>query len=158
GEDQPGAPNVMLLSHAIWQRSFRADPSVVGQSVAVGTRQITVAGVLPAGFHFAGVGDADVWLPLVAGENQRANRFQHCLRVIARSRQRASRRQARAEMRRMADRIAREDPAYHAGTSLVMKPLRDAFVGDVRPPLLALLVAIGMVLLLACANVANLLL
>ena len=158
GEDQPGAPDVMLLSHAIWQRSFHSDPSIVGQSVTAGSDQIMVIGVLPADFHFASVGDADVWVPLVAGKVQRANRFQHWMRVIARLRPGASLQQARAEMQTIAERIAREDPAYHAGTSIVMKPLRDVFVGDVRPALLALLGAIGMVLLLACANVANLLL
>jgi predicted permease len=158
GEDQPGAPGVMLLSHAIWQRAFHGDPSIVGRSVAVGSNQVAVVGVLPAGFHFASVGDADLWFPLVAGKNQRANRFQHWMGVIARLLPGASLEQATAEMRQIAERIARDDPAYHTGSSILIKPLRDVFVGNVRPALLALLGAIGMVLLLACANVANLLL
>ena len=158
GEDQPGAPDVMLLSHAIWQRTFHGDPSIVGRSVTVGSSQVAVVGVLPAGFHFASVGDADLWFPLVPGKNQRANRFQHWMRVIARLRPGASLEQAKAEMRQIAERIARDDPAYHTGSSILINPLRDVFVGDVRPALLALLGAIGMVLLLACANVANLLL
>jgi len=158
GEDQPGAPKVMLLSHATWQHSFHCDPSIVGRSVTVGDSRITVVGVLPAGFHFASVGDAGAWLPLVANKDQRARRFQHWMDVIARLRPGKSLEQASAELRQIAERIAREDPAYHAGTSIRTKPLRDVFVGNVRPALLALLGAIGMVLLLACANVANLLL
>ena len=158
GEDQPGAPDVMLLSHAIWQRTFHDDPSIVGRSVTVGSSQVAVVGVLPAGFHFASMGDADLWFPLAPSKNQQANRFQHWMRVIARLRQGASLEQARAEMRQIGERIAKDDPAHHAGTSILIKPLRDVFVGDVRPALLALLAAIGMVLLLACANVANLLL
>lgn len=86
GEDQPGAPDVMLLSHAIWLRDFHGDPSVVGRSVTVGSSPVTVVGVLPAGFHFARIGEADLWFPLAAGKNQRANRFQHWMSVIARLR------------------------------------------------------------------------
>src|SRR5260370_3516864 len=148
----------MLLSHAIWQRTFHDDPSMVGRSVTVGAGQVAVVGVLAAGLHFASVGDADLWFPLVPGKNQRANRFQHWMRVIARLRPGASLEQAKTEMRQIGERIAKDDPAHHAGTSILIKPLRDVFVGDVRPALLALLGAIGMVLLLACANVANLLL
>jgi hypothetical protein len=129
GEDQPGAPKVMLLSHATWQRSFDGDPSIVGRSVTVGDSRITVVGVLPAGFHFASVGDADAWLPLVPNKDQRARRFQHWMAVIARLRPGESPEQASAELRLIAERIAREDPAYHAGASLRIKPLRDVSLG-----------------------------
>src|SRR5262249_4133976 len=127
-------------------------------SMTMNFRLFTIVGVLPAGFHFAAVGDAEVWLPLVAGQNQRASRFWHWMKVVARLRSGASVEQAQSELRAIADRIDREDAEHHAGSSILMRPLREQFTGDVRPVLLVLGGAITMVLLLACANVANLLL
>jgi predicted permease len=158
GEDQPGARRALLLSNGFWRRRFHSDPSVVGRSVVLNSAPFTVVGVLPADFHFASVGDAEVWMPAVGSPNQRISRYWHWMRVIGRLRPGATLEQARAELGAIGERIVREDPSHHQGSSIAIQPLREVFIGDIRPALLVLLGAIGMVLLLACANVANLLL
>jgi putative ABC transport system permease protein len=152
------APRVIVLSHGFWQRNFHRDRAVLGQSLLINSAPFTIVGVLPASFHFAPVGNPEFWFPMIAGRDQRTKRYWHWQNVIARLRPGAAEPQARAELSTIADRIMREDPDHHTGSSILMRPLREQLTGDVRPVLLALGVAIALVLLLACANVANLLL
>jgi putative ABC transport system permease protein len=156
-EDQPGAAPVALLSDGLWRRRFGANPSVIGQSILLNSRPVSVVGVLPAVFHFAPVGQADVWLVAAPSPAQRERRYWHWIQVVARLAPGATLAQVQAEMRGIAAGIVREDPK-HAGTTIEVKTLHEVVVGNVRPVLLVLLATITLVLLIACANVANLLL
>jgi putative ABC transport system permease protein len=157
-EDEPGGARVVMLSYGFWQRRLNGDSAIVGRTLTLNGGPRTVIGVLPADFHFAAVRDADVWLPLVASSDQRKARYWHWVNVIGRLRPGATPAQARAEMGAIGERIVNADREHHDGTSIILQPIAEVLTGDVRPVLLALLGAIGMVLLLACANVANLLL
>jgi putative ABC transport system permease protein len=157
GEDRPGASRVAVLSDSLWRR-LGADPAILGRTIILSDQPFTVIGVLPAQFQFAMLGNAEVWMPLVPSRQQQARRYWHWLNVIARMKPGATESQARAELAAIGDRIARSDPSRHAATGLRMVPLRQEIVGDIRPVLLILMGAIGLVLLLACANVANLIL
>jgi putative ABC transport system permease protein len=156
-EDQPGAARVALLSDAVWRRRFGADRSIVGKPIVLNSQPTQIAGVLPANFHFAPVGDTEIWLIARPSPGQRERRYWHWLSAVARLKPGATLQQARAEMAGISAAIVREDPK-HAGTAIAVKPLHDVLVGDVRPVLVVLLGTIALVLLIACANVANLLL
>jgi putative ABC transport system permease protein len=158
GDDQPGRAPAVVVSYAFWRQRLACDPAAVGRHIVVNSQPLAILGVLPRGFHFAAAGDAELWFPLVGSPQQRASRYWHWMRPVARLKPGAALEQAQAEMAAIADRIASEDAAHHAGSRILVRPLRETFVGPVRPVLLALLGAIAMVLLLACANVANLLL
>jgi putative ABC transport system permease protein len=157
-ESQPGAPPVVILSYGYWQRRFHGDRGVVGRPITINLRPQTIVGVLPADFHFAPVGAADLWFPMSPGKDQRTSRFWHWVKVVARLRPGVSTAQAESELRAVGERIAHENGDNHKGSSIIMRPLREEITGDVRPALLVLGGAIAMVLLLACANVASLLL
>ncbi len=157
GEDQPGAAKVVLLSYGFWQRRFGGNPNAIGSTLILNGDVYTVVGVLAPSFQFAPAGEADLWLPLQPTPNQLTKRFFHWLNVIARLRPGVTREQAAAEMQAMARRIAQEDPQYHADTGIRVDKLRDKIVGQVRPLLLVLFGAVSFLLLIACANVANLL-
>jgi predicted permease len=158
GSDEPGAERVVVLSHGAWQRRFGGDPSVVGRTLTLSGETYRVAGVLPQSFQFAPRGDAEVWAPWRPSETQITRRFMHWVNVVGRLRAGVSREQADAEMQTIAARIAEENRDSHAGTSIRLVPLHEQLVGQVRPLLLVLLAAVGFVLLIACTNVANLLL
>lgn len=158
GEDAPGAAPVAVLSYGLWQRRFGGNMSIPGQQILLNGESYTVVGVLPAQFNFASVGAADVWVPLVPSAAQRDRRYSHWLNVIARLKPSASLETARDRMTTIAAHIAAEDPGSHAGASISIVPLREEFTGPIRPVLYLLLAAVGLVLLIACANVANLLL
>jgi putative ABC transport system permease protein len=157
-DDAAGGPCVVILSHGLWQRRYGGDEHVVGQSVTTGAGSCTVAGVLPASFSFAGLGDAEMWTTLQASPQQASARYWHWLQVVARLKPGATLQSARAQMQTVAARIAADDPQSHADTGISVVPLQEEFVGQLRPVLFALLGAVGLVLLIACANVANLLL
>ncbi len=156
GEDQPGAANVVMLTYGLWQRRFGGDSKIVGQTLTLNGAPYTVIGVLPPGFQFALRGGAELWAPYVASEAQRSRRYLHGTKVIARLKPGVSAGQAAAEMRVIGERIAQAHPESHTGTSIIFVPLHEEIVGGVRPILLALLGAVIFVLLIACANVANL--
>ncbi|MDQ3805975.1 MAG: ABC transporter permease, partial [Acidobacteriota bacterium] len=158
GEDQPGAEGVVVLGHGLWQRRFGGDPKVVGRRITLSGESYTVVGVLPADFQFAKLGSADLWTGLRPTPNFATPRYMHWLNVVARLRPGVGMEAARARLAATGQVIAAEDPGAHAGTSLVAVPLHEEIVGQVRPVLLAMLAAVGLVLLIACANVANLLL
>ncbi|HWS54264.1 MAG TPA: ABC transporter permease [Pyrinomonadaceae bacterium] len=158
GEDQPGAAAVVLLGHGLWQRRFGGDPAVVGRQITLSGESYTVVGVLAADFNFARVGNAELWTGLRPTPNFTTPRYMHWLNVVARLRPGVGPEAAGARLAAVGQAIAAEDPRAHENTALVAVPLHEEVVGQVKPVLLAMLVAVGLVLLIACANVANLLL
>ncbi len=157
GEDKPGAPRVVVLSYGWWQRRFGGDQNILGQSLTISGLPYTVVGILPPGFQFA-LRPADVWLPYQPGEAQLTRRFMHGTNMIARLKADVPLAQAQTAMSEIASRIEREHQASHAGTTVTLIPLQEQMIGQVKPILLLLLGAVGFVLLIACANVASLLL
>jgi putative ABC transport system permease protein len=155
-EDAPGKANVIVLSHGMWQRRFGGDPGVLGRSVSLNGAPFTIVGVMPAGFRFPSR-QTEYWVPL--GLNPaNASRGGHYLGVVARVKQGTSIGQADAELRMISERLALQYPDASAKESAEVRSLHEAAVGEVRPALLILFAAVGVVVLIACANVANLLL
>ncbi|HSE38530.1 MAG TPA: ABC transporter permease, partial [Blastocatellia bacterium] len=157
GEDTPGAPRTTVLTYGLWQRMFGADPAVIGQALTINGNTHTVIGVLPPSFQFA-FRPADLWLPYQPTETQLSRRFMHGTNVIGRLEPGTSAAQAQSEISSIAARIEAEHNQSHAGTGVILVPLQEQVVGQVRPILLVLLGAVGFVLLIACANLASLLL
>lgn len=157
GEFVPGRDKVALLSHGVWQRRFGADPALVGKTIRLDGEAYLVAGIMPAGFRFPEDGP-DLWTPLAFGTEIGGQRGAHYLDVIARLRPGVSRAQAAAEMRAIAAALERQYHDTNEGHSAAVTPLREKLVGSVRPALLTLLGAVAFVTLIACANVANLML
>jgi putative ABC transport system permease protein len=160
-EDQPGRDRVMILSRGLWERRFGADRGVLGKTLAMNNISYTVIGVAPASFQFPS--EAEVWTPLSfspedLSPNRRGN---HGLEVIARIKRGISFEQAGADMQAVSQRIIEQNPDYpykNFQFRVIMNPLLDEVVGDLRAGLWILMGAVGFVLLIACANVANLLL
>ena len=157
GEDKQGAERVVVLTHAMWQRRFGADPGIVGQSLTINGDSFTVIGVLPASFQFA-LRNADLWRAYQPTDNQLTRRFMHGTNLIGRLKPGVTETQALSELSVIAKRIEQEHNQSHAGTGIKLVPLQEQFVGAVKPVLLVLMAAVGFVLLIACANVASLLL
>jgi predicted permease len=158
-EDEPGAAPVVMLSDGIWRRRFAADPSIVGRSVVLEGRPFTVVGVLPPSFRFATLPqDAELWVPL-SQDPVAARRYAlpvHYLAVVARLRDGATFEQASAEMDRFGHSLAERFPDEQKGEGFRVLPLRGLVTRGLREALLMLMGAVGFVLLIACANVANL--
>ncbi|MDQ3803688.1 MAG: ABC transporter permease [Acidobacteriota bacterium] len=154
-EDRPGNETVVVLGHGLWQGRFGADPGIVGRTISLNNRPHAVIGVMPPGFKFPEV--ADLWLPL-ALDTQRWTRTDHGLSAIARLKPGVTLEQAQAEMAAVASRIEEQNPVTNEGMSVSVTDLRAGLVGDYRQSLLILLGVVGFVLLIACVNVANLLL
>ena len=154
-----GAGNEVVLSHALWTRRFGADPTVVGQSITLDGRSYVVSAVMPRGFRFPPfwATGAELWVPLVFGPEQQGS-HDGFLRVFGRLRPGATLAQARAEMDVVARRLAAEWPRTNAAAAVTVEPLQEPVVSRSRPALLLLAGAVALVLLIACANVANLLL
>src|SRR5262249_28786099 len=157
GEDNPGAERVTVLTYGLWRRMFGGGAGIIGQALTIDGASYTVVGVLPANFQFALV-PADLWLPYQPTEAQLTRRFLHGTNLIGRLKSGVSVEQAQAEMSAIASRIERDHNQSHAGTGVRIVPLREQLVGAVKPILMVLLGAVGFVLLIACANVASLLL
>ncbi|HEV7797720.1 MAG TPA: ABC transporter permease [Pyrinomonadaceae bacterium] len=157
GEDKPGAQRVVVLSYGMWQRRFGGDRGIIGQSLTINGDSYTVVGVLPASFQFA-LRAADLWRPYQPTDAQLTRRFLHGTNLIGRLKPGITVGQAQTELSVIASRIEQENKQSHAGTGLKLVPLQEQVVGQVKPILLVLLAAVGFVLLIACANVASLLL
>jgi predicted permease len=155
-EEQEGRNQVVLLSHGLWQRAFGADPSLVGRTVTLNSRSYTVVGVMPAGFQFPQ--EVELWVPLAWDAQQRHVRSIHDSLVVARLKPGVSLEQAQAEMSTISSRLEQQYPEDNKGWGARVIPLQEDLVGDARPALLVLFSAVGFVLLIACANVANLML
>ena len=165
-DDQPGAPLVAVISHALWARQFGSDPQIAGKVMQLDSRDYTIAGVLPESFQFLpAAAKIDVWAPrvfdlnlLAPGQMQAGAGF---LTAIGRLRRGTTREQAQAEMETLDAVYRKEKPAVpdsDPSQAVIPFDLRDQIVLNVRPALVVLLGAVGFVLLIACANVAGLLL
>jgi len=151
----PGDAPVAVISHELWLRRFGGASGVIGHTVTFGQRAVTVIGVMPPGFGFPG--STDIWyFPSATGET--ASRSAHNYRVVARLKDGVAVPQAQAELSALAARLSAAYPASNEGKGAAVVPLREQLVGDTRPTLYLLFGAVGLVLLIACANVANLLL
>lgn len=155
-QDRPGSNNVIVLSYALWQRRFNSDPGVVGRAVTVNGDSLTILGVMPADFYYP-TRTTDFWRP-IAINPANATRGGHFLGVVARVKADTSVEQAGTEMKMIAERLAQQYPANSANETADVVPLLEQIVGTIRPALMTLLIAVGVVVLIACANVANLLL
>jgi len=157
GEDTQGGPKVAILTYGFWQRRFGGDSGIVGRAVTLNGESYSVIGVLPASFQFA-LRPADLFVPYQPTQNQLTRRFMHGTNLIGRLKSDKSVSDAQAELSLIASRIEQQYNDSHAGTTVRVVPLQEEIVGSVRPILLVLLAAVGFVLLIACANVASLLL
>jgi putative ABC transport system permease protein len=158
-EDKKGAPPVVVISHGLWQRRFGGDPGVVGRALVVEGKQATVVGVMPAGFQFpVGTDPADMWAPLATNSLFADSRGAHFLDAVGRLERGVTVDQAKADLDAISAALEQQYPDSNIGYRSRVVPLHEALVGDVRAALLVLLGAVGFVLLIACVNVANLLL
>jgi putative ABC transport system permease protein len=162
-DGERGAAPVVVLSEGMWRSQFGADPKITGSPITLDMRPYTVVGVMPAEFRTPFLDQADqLWIPLVqdplfSGWMIRPPQT-HWMPVIARLRPGVSFAEAQAEMDTVSARLANEFPAEKGWLIQQVRPLQQAIVGDVKSPLLILSCAVGLVLLIACANIANLLL
>jgi len=154
-DDVPNGPAVAILSHGLWQRRFGSDRGVVGRSILLDGRPVTVIGVMPAQFRFPVIPAAELWRPLQQPTSDgRGNAY---LRVIARLKPGITLQQAGTEMEVIARRLEQQYPDTNEKQDITLTMLNEFFAGPARPALLILLAAVGLVLLIACGNVANLL-
>jgi predicted permease len=160
-DEQPGAPPVAVLGHALWERRFQADPGVLGAPVVLDGKPATIVGVLPRGFRAPAAEGRGGDPPEVFGALQireSMGRGGHWLIALGRLAPGVSLPGAQTEMAALAAGITREHPEAQPGWSVRLQDLREAMAGDTRAPLLLLMASVGLVLLIACVNVANLLL
>ncbi len=161
-EERPNGGNVVLLSHGFWRRTFAADPSVIGRSLTLDGRPLTIIGVLPPSFDGGGSAGltrntaSQLWLPLTLVDAE-ASRTVNALDVFARLSPGATPARAQAELEAVMQRLAQAFPGSNAGRGAKVFSLVDAAAGNVSSTLWLLLGAVGLVLLIACSNVANLL-
>ena len=156
-EDQTGRDQVVVLSDALWQRRFNRDPEVINRTITLNGESYTVVGIMPAGFFFP-EREVELWLPWAMEPGQAEGRGDHYFRLVARLKPGVTREQANAEAEAIAARLAAEFPRTNEGLGFVVNSFHQDYVGDLRRPMLILFAAVGLVLLIACANVANLLL
>ncbi|MCI0658091.1 MAG: ABC transporter permease, partial [Acidobacteria bacterium] len=154
-EDQPGGERVVLLSQGLWKRRFGGQASLVGRSIQLNGNPFLVVGILPEGFKVPMIPDTEAITPMQARRDGRGNAY---IRVVARLKEDTTRDVAQAEMNHIAAGIGKEHPDTNADVGIVLVGLQEELAGPARPALLVLMGAVGLVLLMACANVANLLL
>ena len=156
-EDKEGADRVALISYGLWQRRFGGDPALVGKEILLDGQKRTVLGVMPAGFQFLSK-ETGLWVPMAFSAEDLANRGGHYLTVVARMKPGVTLTAASADIAAVTRRINQDHPMHGFELGSVVISLREQLAGDVRISLIVLLVAVGCVLLIACANIANLLL
>jgi putative ABC transport system permease protein len=154
-EDRPEEDAVVILGYDLWQRSFGGNPNVIGQKIIVSSRSRTIIGVMPRGFRFPEV--SELWVPL-AVTSKIYTRNDHGLETIARLKDGVTIEQAQTEMNNVAARILEQNPVTNEGLGLTVTSLRENLSGSYHDGLLILLGVVGCVLLVACVNVANLML
>ncbi len=168
-DDVPGAAGAALISDGTWRRRYGADPAVVGRRLVINGQPYEIAGVLPAGFSLPrevlptlyGAEDAEIVLPLPLGPDAPSVRTREDYNIVARLRPGVSVAEAQAEMDALTARLRRDYPAMYppnGGLTFSVVPLQEQVVGDARRPVLLLMASVALVLLIACANVASLLL
>jgi putative ABC transport system permease protein len=156
-EDQPGRNRVAVLSYGLWQRRFGGDPGILGKTVIVDGNSFSIVGITPRDFRLLDT-PSELWMPYTLDAKELSQRGFHTLRVIGHLKSGVSQEQAAAEMRSIAGGIEQRYADTNSGWSTKIVGLRDQLVGDIGPTLWTLLGAVVFVLLIACANVANLLL
>jgi len=157
-EDSAGNDAVVILGDSLWQRRFGGDPSVINKTVQLDGRTLTVIGVMPANFHFPDR-DTEAWIPLAFTPDllEENNRGSHFLNVIGRLKSGVTPSQAQADLDTVTTRLSQEHVStYRGGFSASIRSLHEELVGNLRRAMLVLLGAVGLVLLIACANVAHL--
>jgi len=156
GEDQPGAPYVVILSHDAWQNRFGADPNILGRQITLNNESYSVVGVLPRGYRSPF--ESDVFVTAQHQTSYRRDRATRSLIMIGRVKQGTTLAQAKADLSTIAQRLAHEYPKENAGIGITVTDFRQILNQNVRMPLLVLMAAVALVLLIACANLANLVL
>ena len=155
-DEQVGRDHVVVLSHHLWQRRFGADQNIVGQTIQLDAKPYTVVGVLPPGFEFSipdYFGQKDLWAPAILPNDDRSHNY---ISVLARLKPGVTLRMAQADLDAITARLTAEYSHDMPGFGTRLVPLHEQIVGDIRPVLLILFGAVGFVLLISCANVANL--
>jgi predicted permease len=156
-EDNANTGDVAILSHALWKQTFGADPQIVGKKIELDNEKYTVIGVMPQGFEFPDRASA-IWVPLGFSPEQATNHHRHFLQVVARLKPGVTFAQANANLAAVSENLAEKYPDSNTHIGAYAVPLRQDRVGNLRLAIYILLGAVGFVLLIACANVANLLL
>src|SRR5207248_3034848 len=156
GEDQPGAPYVAVLSYESWQTRFGSDPNILGRHITLNNESYTVVGLLPRGYHLPF--DSDVYVTAQHQTSYKRDRATRPLLMLGRVKDNVSLEQAQADLNTIAHRLAHDYPTVNAGIGVAVTEFRDISQRFVRKPLLVLLGGVAVVLLIACANLANLLL
>jgi putative ABC transport system permease protein len=156
-DDVPGAPHVVILSQGLFLRRFGGDPQIIGKQLWLNYEKYDVIGVMPRGFQFPDR-DPQLWAPVQFTAEQLANHGNHHLQVVARLKPGVSLKVANANLAAIAKQLEQEHPSSNAKIGAFAVPLREELAGKTRPALLVLIGAVCFVLLIACANVANLLL
>jgi putative ABC transport system permease protein len=161
-EGQSGGPQVVLLSEGLWRQAFNADPQIAGHTIRVNGKPRTVVGVMPQSFHFPeSMGAEDIgkgiWLPIQPTTEMQKDRGSHFFYVLASLKSDATLPQAQAELDAIAKRIREADPIKNRDVTFRAQGYQELLTGPVRPVFLMLVIGLGLVLLIACANVANLL-
>ncbi len=156
-DDVPGAPRVVILSQRLFLRRFGGDPQIIGKQIWLNYEKSDVIGVMPRGFQFPDR-DPELWAPVQFTAAQLANHGNHQLQVVARLKPGVSLAEANANLATIAKQLEQEHPSENAKVGAYAVPLRDELAGKMRPAILVLIGAVCFVLLIACANVANLLL
>ena len=156
GEDEPGKDRVAILGYGLWQSRFNGDRNIVGKQITLNDRKYDVVGVMPAGFRYPA--ESELWIPLDVDSKHLGERSTHWLNAVGRLKPGVSRQQAQAEMTLISARLEQQypDSNHRVGASLV--GMHEDMVGESRTSLLLMLGAVVLVLLIACANLANLLL
>jgi putative ABC transport system permease protein len=156
-EDQPGHNNVVILSHGLWQRRFGGDPNILDRAITLNGQSYNIIGVMPPSFRFGGRA-TELWTPMGFTAQQAQQHGAHYVSAIGRLKPRVTVEQARAEMSAIAERLAGQYPDANAGWNVKVMPMLEYAVRSIKLALYVILAAVGFVLLIACANVANLLL
>ncbi len=160
GEDQTSAPDVAVLAESLWKRRFASDPGIVGKTITLDGERHTVIGVMASSFRFppSAAIPAELWVPLKFTRDQEEKRGSHWMWVVGRLKPGVSVDAARADMNAIANQLEKQFPKEQTGRRVLLRPLHETVARGVRPALLVLMAAVALVLLIACANVANLLL
>lgn len=156
GEDIAAGPKVAILTYGCWLRRFGGDPHILGRSIRLDDKSVSIIGVLPRDFEFAPRGNAEMWVPLHIEKDLLTRRSLRWMPVIGRLAPGMTPQQAQAELNSINTGLAAAYPQENGTIQIVMVPLRNRIVGQVEPLLLVLFGAVGFVLLIACANVTNL--
>jgi predicted permease len=156
-EDRDGADPVLVIRAGLWQRRFGSDPGIVGTDIVVNDLPMTVVGVMPARMPYPSSG-TDIWVPMAFSDEERLRRSSHYLRIVGRLRPDVDLEFVQNDLTRIVTRLEEDYPRTNTGYGLSAEPIHVQYTGDVRSGFLLLLTAVGAVLLIACANIANLLL